>query len=270
MQSKALTGFLLSCNLVLITISCGIIARFAMTAIDNICILGDSVLLGVTYDDSRGRYSILRDGALTAFTRKLGFKVHSLCKMGQTSAEAALKFTEALESGLRPDAVLIELGGNDCNMPWDDIAAKPDGEFSPAVSLGFFRGTLRGIIRTAMKYGIKPLVCSLPPLAADKFLGWVSKDEASKLSILSYLGDSERIYRWQEMYSLEAVRVAAEESAELVDLRGSFLSMKGYQDLICKDGIHPNAGGHRLIKEVLVSSFEEAAKAGSRSSAATA
>ncbi len=230
-----------------------------MNSIDSICILGDSVLLGVTYDDERGRYSILRDGALTAFTRNLGFKVHSLCRMGQTSPEAAQKFKEALESGLRPEAVLIELGGNDCNMPWDDIAANPSGEFDPAVSLAYFRGTLRGIIRTARKFGIKPVVCTLPPLAADKFLDWVSKEEVGRQSILSYLGDAERIYRWQEMYSLEAVRVAAEESAEMVDLRGRFLSMKGYQDLICKDGMHPNAEGHRLMKEALVSSFEEAA-----------
>lgn len=230
-----------------------------MNPIENICILGDSVLLGVTYDDSRGRYSILRDGALTAFTRKLGFKVHSLCKMGQTSPEAALRFKESLESGYRPDAVLIELGGNDCNMPWDDIAAKPSGEFSPAVSLGYFRGTVRGIIRTAVRYGAKPLVCTLPPLAAGKFLEWVSKGDEGRHSILSYLGDAERIYRWQEMYSLEAARVAAEETAELVDLRGGFLSMKGYQDLICSDGMHPNAEGHRLIKKALVSSFEEAA-----------
>ena len=270
MQSKALTGFFLSSNLVLITISYGIVARCSMTSIDNICILGDSVLLGVTYDDVRGRYSILRDGALTAFTRKLGFKVHSLCRMGQTSPEAALKFREALESGLNPDAVLIELGGNDCNMPWDDIAANPSGEFNPSVSLGYFRGTLRGIIRTSRKFGVKPLVCTLPPIAADKFLDWVSKGDAGRSSILTYLGDAERIYRWQEMYSLEAVRVAAEESAELVDLRAGFLSLKGYQDLICSDGMHPNAGGHRLIKDALVSAFEEAAKAGSESMASTA
>lgn len=230
-----------------------------MTSIDNICILGDSVLLGVTYDDARGRYSILRDGALTAFTRKLSFKVQSLCKMGQTSPEAAKRFAEALESGFRPDAVLIELGGNDCNMPWDDIAANPSGEFNPAVSLGCFRGTLRGIIRTAAKYRIRPLVCNLPPLAAGKFLDWVSKGDDKKQSILSYLGDAERIYRWQEMYSLEAARIAAEESAELVDIRGGFLSMKGYQDLICSDGMHPNAEGHRLMKKALISSFEEAA-----------
>lgn len=232
-----------------------------MTSIDNICILGDSVLLGVTYDDARSRYSILRDGALTAFTRKLGFKVQSLCRMGQTSPEASDRFKEALESGLRPDAVLIELGGNDCNMPWDDIAANPAGDFNPAVSLGYFRGTLRGIIRTAAKYKVKPLVCTLPPLAAGKFLDWVAKGDDKRISILSYLGDAERIYRWQEMYSLEAARVAAEESAELVDLRGSFLSMKGYQNLICSDGMHPNAEGHRLMKEALVSSFEEAAPA---------
>ncbi len=230
-----------------------------MTSIDNICVLGDSVLLGVTYDDARGRYSLLRDGALTAFTRNLGFKVQSLCKMGQTSPEAALKFREALEAGMRPDALLIELGGNDCNMPWDDIAGNPSGEFDPAVSLGCFRGTLRGIIRTAAKYGVKPLVCTLPPLAADKFLAWVSKDDAGRQGILSYLGDVERIYRWQEMYSLEAAKVAAEESSELVDLRGAFLSMKGYQGLICSDGIHPNAGGHKIIKDALVSYFEEAA-----------
>ena len=59
----------------------------------------------------------------------------------------------------------------------------------------------------------------------------------------------EHIYRWQERYALMIRRVAARENAMLLDVRDWFLSQARFTDLMCVDGIHPNARGHELLFE---------------------
>ena len=44
-------------------------------------------------------------------------------------------------------------------------------------------------------------------------------------------------------------RVAARENAMLLDVRDWFLSQARFTDLMCVDGIHPNARGHELLFE---------------------
>ncbi len=226
-----------------------------MAAANDICILGDSVLLGVVFDEQKDKYSILRDGALTAFTRGLGMRVSNLAKMGQTSVQAEERFRSALDGGLQASAVLIELGGNDCDMDWAEVAEDPEGKHFPKVSIPAFRAAVESIISLALQKGIKPILASLPPLDPFKFLDWVAKDAASKMNVLRYLGDVGRIYRWQELYNLELARISSEKGLGLIRLREGFLDRKDYQDLICKDGIHPNSEGHAIMKEAICGYF---------------
>jgi len=226
-----------------------------LTTANDICILGDSVLLGVVFDEQKDKYSILRDGALTAFTRGLGMRVSNLARMGQTSVQAEERFHKAIDGGLQASAVLIELGGNDCDMDWAEVAKDPDAEHYPRVSIPAFRAAVEAIISLALQKGMKPILASLPPLDPSKFLDWVAKDAASKVNVLRYLGDVGRIYRWQELYNLELARISSEKGLGLIGLREGFIGRKGYQELICKDGIHPNSDGHAIMKETICSYF---------------
>ena len=109
----------------------------------DVCVLGDSVILGVVYDEARSRYSILRDGAVTSLTRGLGMRVHNLARMGQTSVEARERFAEAIKGGLKADALLIELGGNDCDLNWAEVGADPDSDHSPRIPVPCSKGDSR-------------------------------------------------------------------------------------------------------------------------------
>jgi acyl-CoA thioesterase-1 len=226
-----------------------------MVGSSDICVLGDSVLLGVVFDEAKGRYSLLRDGALTAFTRGLGMRVTNLSRMGQTSLDAKQLFTDAVNEGLCSTSVLIELGGNDCDLDWEEVARNPEGDHLPKVSIQAFKETLRSIISMAREKGIRPILATLPPLDPSKFFNWVARDAAAKENVLRFLGDIDRIYRWQELYNLELVRIASEEKVSVFGLREAFLEKKGYQGLICKDGIHPNSNGHMIMKEAILSYF---------------
>ncbi|HNZ08582.1 MAG TPA: SGNH/GDSL hydrolase family protein [Bacillota bacterium] len=222
---------------------------------EEVCVLGDSVILGVVYDEDRGRYSVLRDGAVTSLTRGLGMRVHNLARMGQTSVEARARLEDAIREGLKADSLLIELGGNDCDFNWAEVGADPDSDHSPRIPVPVFKDAMADIVRMAASNGMAPIFFTLPPLAPDKFFDWVTKDGISKENVMRFLGDLSRIYRWQELYSLAVMKLASEIGAPLIDIRERFLMQKNYEDAICLDGIHPNAGGHTLMKKTISDFF---------------
>ena len=47
------------------------------------------------------------------------------------------------------------------------------------------------------------------------------------------------------------IQTAQDCGVPLIDVRDAFLSERRYGELLCADGIHPNAGGHALIQRVL-------------------
>ena len=87
---------------------------------------------------------------------------------------------------------------------------------------------------------------SLVPLEAHRFLNHVSQGR-SKENILSWLGDADRIFRWQEYYNDLVCRLARELSCPLLELRPEFLKDPAFPTLISNDGIHPTQKGHDLV-----------------------
>ena len=49
--------------------------------------------------------------------------------------------------------VAIEYGGNDCNMPWADIANNPEGIYSPKVETSQFEKTLSDFVSAVRERG---------------------------------------------------------------------------------------------------------------------
>jgi lysophospholipase L1-like esterase len=58
-----------------------------------------------------------------------------------------------------------------------------------------------------------------------------------------------KLYWWQERYNAAILKIAAETETKFIDIRGEFLLRADFQDLLCADGIHPNAAGHLVIAE---------------------
>ena len=68
-------------------------------------------------------------------------------------------------------------------------------------------------------------------------------------------GDKNKIYRFHERYSLHLGRLAREYSCRLIDLRAAFLEQWDVRPYYCRDGIHPNADGQRLLGESILSAI---------------
>jgi Lysophospholipase L1 and related esterases len=218
----------------------------------NFLVSGDSISRGIVYDEAKGKYSVSDKGYVSLVQAKLKGVVSNVARFGNTIVRGAGKLGREIEMG-RPDVVLIEYGGNDCDFAWDEVAAQPESAHEPQTGLGLFEETLARTVSALKDEGIVPVLMTLPPLNADSYLKWVShQDSAAEGRILKWLGSATKIYWWQERYS-SAIRTIAERTGtRCIDVRGAFLQSPDVMSLICRDGIHPNEAGQALIAKTIL------------------
>ena len=95
--------------------------------------------------------------------------------------------------------------------------------------------------------GIQPVLMSLPPLDAQRYLNFIGRLGSDTAKILHWLGDVNRIYRYQEMYSNQIAKLSRKLSLPLIDVRTRFLERRDCGQLIARDGIHLTEAGYRLL-----------------------
>ena len=213
---------------------------------DSIGIFGDSIVKGVVYDSSRGKYIYSENSFVKSFVKKTGIAVDNYAKFGCTLTKGE-QIIEKFSSKLAQyKYIALEFGGNDCDFFWPDISEDPHRQHLPNTPIESFEKVYWRIVDRLMAKQYHPVLFSLPPLDPHRYFAWISKGLDAE-NILSWLGDVEFIYRWQEMYSIAVVKLAAAKNIPLVDIRKAFLQSRNYQSLLCDDGIHPNESGHSLI-----------------------
>lgn len=211
---------------------------------EHLQIWGDSLLKGVVFDELRNRYLILRDNCVQQLMALLPCPVENNSRMGCTAPEG-LKMLNA--GGMKAGGLaLIEFGGNDCDMDWAAVAADPTLDHQPKTTPEVFAQMLEQCVARARQAGMEPMLAVPTPLHAQRYFNWVTRG-LDRSAVLSFLGDVERIYRWQEHYAMRVCVTASKLGCPLLDLRAPFLAMKGYERLLCIDGIHPNAEGHAVM-----------------------
>ena len=66
---------------------------------------------------------------------------------------------------------------------------------------------------------------------------------------MRFLGTTDSIEHWNEMYNLEVIKAAARRDIPFIDVRSAFLSARDFTGLFSRDGIHPSPAGHRRMFE---------------------
>ncbi len=218
--------------------------------IHRIALCGDSILKGIQLAPEGEKYRVENTMDFSQLEARTGCRVENLSRFGCTVTKGKILIERALAAGTLGECVVMDYGGNDCDFDWAAIAADPVGEHLPKTPLQEFLATYRDLIRLLKENGIRPLLTTLPPLQPEWFFAWFCERFDGK-NILSWLGDVSAIYRYQENYSRAVERLAFEEGVQVIDLRGAFLQDRRLVSLLCRDGIHPNSYGQKIIAEVL-------------------
>ena len=213
----------------------------------KIIVSGDSISKGVVYNEDVGKYTIIKNNYVTLLQDTLKGIVCNAARFGNTIIRGIGKLQNDINR-IRPDIVLIEYGGNDCDFDWEEIARNPKAAHKPKTDLNLFTEILSNTITSLKGKRIIPVLMTLPPLDADRYLKWISKNSTTMANnILEWLGSVTKIYWWHEMYNSVIINIAEETRTRWIDIRGAFLQTADFRRLLCIDGIHPNEEGHKLI-----------------------
>ena len=215
----------------------------------KLIIFGDSIMKGVINDD--GKYRFCEDHNFKQLEEKQ-ICVMNASKMGATIASALPILEKRLPEMDSETTVLFSFGGNDCDYDWQAISDDPTAEHLPHMPEKAFVDDYCTAIRAAEKTGAKVVLNSLVPLDENKFFAHISKDRSAK-NILSWLGDVNHLYRWQEYYNSLVCNLARSFGCPMIDLRQRFLQKADFRTLLSDDGIHPSQKGHELIHASIAS-----------------
>ncbi len=214
-------------------------------------VYGDSILKGITLNEETKKYYINDKINLDALGREIGVEVTNFSRFGCTIDKGQGILEKNIKNGNLGDYVLVEYGGNDSDFNWAEIAERPEEEHYSNTPLELFKKKYRVMVERLKNAGGVPVLTTLIPVDAEKYLSWICRTGLNRENILLWLGDVQAIYRYQEQYSRAIEGVANEMKCDCIDLRGAFISRRRMGDLFASDGIHPSIKGQELIQAEL-------------------
>lgn len=223
----------------------------------NVTVYGDSILKGVLFEG--GRY-VVEHGWQARLAERFGLTLTNRSRFGSTIGKAMARIRKDCESEGAGEYALLEFGGNDCDYDWAAVAAEPEAEHRCKTPPERFLSCCREAVDLLRRSGRIPVLATLPPIHSKLYLDFLCRGGLCRENIVRWLGDVERIYRWQEGYSELAAKAAREENVPLIDLRRPFLlDARNPAELLCADGIHPSRAGQELLYGVFSDALERAA-----------
>lgn len=226
-----------------------------LRSIKKAVVWGDSVARGVVYDDARARYALSKSSAVKLVAEALDIEIVNRARMGMTAKEGFDIMKKDIESGLCADVAIIEFGGNDCDFDWRSISETPTALHLPKTTADVFEDKMKKMVTEVRSAGMEPYLVTLPPIDAERYFDFISRDGLSKENILAWLGDKNHIYRYHERYSALISKIARETSTRVLDVREAFLGIWNSNRLFCTDGIHPTDEGQRVIADAVLASI---------------
>lgn len=231
-----------------------------MSEIKSVIVWGDSILKGIISTEDLTQIRPSEINALQMAGEKLAIEINNKSIYGAHSVKIQSTQTKNLNKGLTADIALIECGTNDCDYEWNDVCTKPFSEITQKVPLTDFKRIISEMVDTSRENKITPVLVTAPDFAIPYWREYITRG-LDKNKIAEFIGDDPYVLlRNQEEY-MEAIRqIAKEKNVQLIDMRVEFRKANDPMALMCKDGVHPNIEGHKLMADVFVKVLPEIKK----------
>lgn len=212
--------------------------------INKIICLGDSITKGKVWKENERRPYITENSYPVILRKLLNVDVENegVCDVTTDFMLKHIGCDIYFEKG---SVVIIEIGGNDCNLNWREIKKDPEGSHDAVVPIAKFKENMLEIINKVMSYGARPVISTLPPLDADRYYSLLQRVFTDRIK--PWIDRNGGIYKWQERYSDAVKAIAHMIDVPIIDIRKAFLDTKNYKKYMSFDGIHPNEDGYAII-----------------------
>lgn len=215
----------------------------------KIVCFGDSVTRGVSY--IRGRLRIVKETYPGILQDLLDSYPVEILNKGVFNDNSDL-LVSRLESDViseDPSYVLIEIGGNDCNFRWDEVAQAKDEVHEPIVPLHRYLENIQYIIQRLRDVGMSPIVMNLLPLDPVRYYARICEINGS--NIAHWIAQCGGIEHWHGMYNRALTQLIKQLQVITIDVRTAFKRAADLKELLSDDGIHPTVKGYHVLAETL-------------------
>ncbi|MGV3489217.1 MAG: SGNH/GDSL hydrolase family protein [Tuberibacillus sp.] len=214
----------------------------------KIICFGDSLTRGISV--VKGRLRILKDN-YPAFLQEW-FQQNKkdnieVVNKGIFNADSDLLLTRLNKDVIdeKPDYAIIEIGGNDCNFRWNEVAERPYEDHKPIVPLDRYLNNIKEIVTKIRKAGITPLIMNLPPLDPVRYYKSIS--DVYGTSISHFICSVGGIEYWHENYHRMLNKLIDQLNVIKIDTRHVISPEQDLSEMIGHDGIHLTSTGYRAL-----------------------
>ncbi|MBY0095784.1 SGNH/GDSL hydrolase family protein [Mesobacillus maritimus] len=217
----------------------------------KIICFGDSLTRGVSFVD--GRLKILKNNypkiLQELFLNNNNNDENDILVMNKgafnDNSDILIKRLERDVIETKPDYVIIEIGGNDCDFAWSEVASKPDAVHHATVPLDRYINNLKSIVINIKEAGMTPILSTLPPLDPVRYYDRITENFSSKVS--NWICKVGGIEHWHSRYNAAIKTIAHELDVMSIDVRSAISRAGDLEDLISLDGIHLTEKGYKVF-----------------------
>lgn len=212
--------------------------------------LGDSVTRGVSF--VQGRLRILKNNYPAMLENSLNNagEVEVVNKgVFNDNSDGLVSRLQKDVLNVMPDVVLVEIGGNDCNFRWNEVALKPDSAHDAIVPLERYIANLTNLVNTCRQEGILPVLLTILPLDPVRYYQSISQQYGS--SIAHWINLCGGIEHWHGMYNRALRQLIQSLNVLSIDVRTGFKQAGDLLGLLSDDGIHPTETGYEVLSRLV-------------------
>ncbi|HEO8418315.1 SGNH/GDSL hydrolase family protein [Niallia sp. FSL W8-0635] len=221
----------------------------------KIICFGDSITRGVSF--VKGRLRIIKDNYPTFLEKLFSVNISEdiiVLNKGvfNDNSHLLLKRLEKDVLSEKPNYVLLNVGGNDCNFNWQEVADSPNSNHEPIVSVQQYMENIKQMVTKMKQSNITPILITLPPLDPVRYYKFIADKYGTTIS--HWISCCGGIEHWHSLYNLQLNKLIEQFNLPNIDVRTALKKEGNATDFISDDGIHLNADGYRKMSEVI---FEE-------------
>lgn len=221
----------------------------------KIICFGDSITRGVSF--VKGRLRIIKDNYPTFLEKLFSVNISEdiiVLNKGvfNDNSHLLLKRLEKDVLAEKPNYVLLNVGGNDCNFNWQEVAESPNSNHEPIVPVQQYMENIKQMVTKMKQSNITPILITLPPLDPVRYYKFIADKYGTTIS--HWISCCGGIEHWHSLYNLQLNKLIEQFNLPNIDVRTALKKEGNATDFISDDGIHLNADGYRKMSEVI---FEE-------------